>query len=96
MPIWCGPIVVIVSCVPVKGGFAPVTEDGLKLHVASAGSPVHDEEEKLTVPLKPDCPLTMMKRLPEVPGAPIVRPLGGFAVMPKSVPDTVIKTFVEN
>ena len=82
----------IVSCVPVKGGLAPVIEDGLKLHVASAGSPVHEEEEKLTVPLNPDCPLTMTNRLPDAPGELIVRPLGGFVVRPKSVPDTVIKT----
>jgi|ERR1700720_1400890 hypothetical protein len=29
----------------------PVTEAGLKLHVASLGNPVHDVAEKLTVPL---------------------------------------------
>src|SRR6201997_5109730 len=50
----------------------PVTEGGLKLQVAVAGSPWHAFAAKVTVPLYPGWPVTESVRLPLPPGAEIV------------------------
>jgi hypothetical protein len=46
----------------------PVTEGGLKLQLLRAGKPEQEDEPKLTTPLKPACPVTVMTAVPELPG----------------------------
>ena len=76
-------VVVIVSvAVPVDVDVVSGIDDGETEHVLSDGRPVHVTAAKLTVPLNPLLPVTVIVELPDAPGEVIVI-LAGFAVTVK-------------
>jgi hypothetical protein len=87
-------VVVIVSvAVPVVVVVVSAIDEGVTEHALSDGSPVQVTDAKLTVPLNPLLPVTVIVELPDAPGDVIVM-FVGLAAIPTCGPGFTVTVVV--